>query len=284
ALPEDPPPSPTSRARAAVPAKARPRPEVVRGKASLVGDPERFREHFTLQTGQTCAVVGIKQILGNLGRQAGENELFWDAFAKGRIAAGFTCDDPKESGCRAVYDPQTGLCSVLDKAGRRLAVAVDEDDRDVFEARFVCDEARRRGAMLPEAMGDYLAEASGRRVRNDMVPSAEALRAATGSDDVLTHALHIRDVLLPGARAELVSALRAGKGVLVTMDVRALRNKPRPRGMHAVLVTAAVLGPDGEPAGFYINDSATYEHARYLTRAEFDRAWLQDDLQRVYIE
>ena len=68
------------------------------------------------------------------------------------------------------------------------------------------------------------------------------------------------------------------------MDDRALRRKPRARGMHAVLVTAAVVGADGQATGYYINDSATYEHARFLPRAEFERAWLQDDLQRVYIE
>lgn len=283
-LPEGPAPGFLKDVKPAALPRVRPRPEVVRGKASLVGDPERFRAHFARQTGQTCALVSIKQLLGGMGRSAGENELFWDAFAKGHIAAGFACDDPKVSGCRGVYNPSSGLCSVVDPAGNRLVVALDENDEEVYEAQFVCKAARRVGAMLPAAMGDYLAQASGRKVRNAMVPAVEALRAATGSDDVLAHALHIRDELLPKARAELVEALRAGKGVIVTMDVRALRDKPRPRGMHAVLVTAAVVGADGEPVGFYINDSATYEHGRFLTKAEFDRAWLQDDLQRVYIE
>lgn len=264
--------------------KFRPRREVSRGKATIVGDPERFREHFTLQTGQTCAVVSIKQVLGGLGLARGENELFWDAFAKGHIAAGFNCDDPSDDGCRAVYDPATGLCSVVDRGGRRLVVALDEEDTEVFAARFVCDVARRRGAMLPSDIGDYLAKASGRRVRNDMVPSEEGLRAATGTDDVLTHALYIYEELLPKARAELLQALRAGKGVIVAMDDRALKGKPRARAMHAVLVTAAIVGADGQATGYYINDSATYEHARFLSRAEFERAWLQDDLQRVYIE
>lgn len=283
-IPEGPPDGFLKDVKPAALPRVQPRPEVVRGNASLVGDPERFRAHFARQTGQTCALVSIKQLLGDMGRSAGENELFWDAFAKGHIAAGFVCDDPKVSGCRGVYNPASGLCSVVDRAGNRLVVALDENDQEVYEAQFVCRVARRVGAMLPAAMGDYLAQASGRRVRNAMVPAVEALRAATGTDDVLAHALHIRDELLPKARAELVEALRAGKGVIVTMDVRALRDKPRPRGMHAVLVTAAVLGADGEPVGFYINDSATYEHGRFLTKAEFDRAWLQDDLQRVYIE
>ncbi|MBI3298833.1 MAG: hypothetical protein HYZ75_11755 [Elusimicrobia bacterium] len=278
-------PSAAAPPSAALPGPEEPPPSAVIGsKPQVIGDPQRFRDHFSKQTGNTCALMSIKQILGDLGQTVGEEDLFWDAFAKGFIAAGYNCDGPLDASCRATYDAKTGLCGVANKDGKRMSVDFDAEGDDVMTNRKICDEARRKGGMLAVTVGDYLGMRTGRQVQNTYNPSTAELRAATKTDDKLAHYLYIMRELLPKARAEVVESLKKGNPVIVAMHVGSLRGRPERRGLHAVLVTAVAVDDDGAPVGYYINDSATYEQGRFLNKADFEKAWLGDDLQRVYLK
>ncbi|MBI5200951.1 MAG: hypothetical protein HY925_05140 [Elusimicrobia bacterium] len=258
---------------AARPAPATMHPQVLQGAATLVGNPNALSDSFKRQTGQTCAIVSALQVAGALGKANTEDDLFWWAFKNGHMSAERECKD--EFGpymCFVVYDAETGRCKYLDVLNHAT-----------FPPE-ACDVARMEAATTLTGMGRVLEHASGKPVVNSFVPPLKQFMAEMNLKTAAAAMLAIEKTLLPKARAEVLDVLKAGKPVIVSLDAATLWREPRPRGLHAVTVTSAVMGPKDLPVGYYINDTGSGEHARFVPLKLFERAWLKDDLQRLYVK
>jgi hypothetical protein len=133
-------------------------------------------------------------------------------------------------------------------------------------------------------MGKLLSDESGRQVVNALVPSVKQLIKKYGTTQAGVQLSLIEENVLPNARAEVLRALEDGQAVEITVEAKTLWKTSGPFGMHVVLLTGAVLDRDGGVVGYYINDSGSGEFGKFVARRDFERAWLNDDLQRVYIK
>lgn len=249
-------------------------PLVKSGEAKLVGDPDRFRAQFKKQSGQTCVMVSVVQLLSEVKVASTEDVLFRDAFTHKEFSAKHLCNYPVVGAkCPIDYDPVADKCSTTDAKGRVLAPAA-----------FLCTMARLVGGTSAEGMGALMGRWAGREVQNGYVDSVKKTIESLGARGAVEQFQYNMDYELPAARDEIIQALGAGKAVMVTMESQTLWKAHGRPAMHAVVVTAAVKRLDGSVEGFYINDSGTGEYARFVPSRDFDRAWLNDDLQRVYLK
>lgn len=241
----------------------------------LVGNPDRYREFFKKQYGQTCSLVAAMQILGDLKMPWSEDALFLKALELGIWQTSWKCSIPREgSVCWVYFDPATKACTLIN--GDDIEIGPDTG----------CRQARLRGGMSAVGQGKLLEAVTGRPIRNSWIPPIKTAieNKNWGSP---AEAASYRGRVLGEAREEVLEALKRGQPVQVTVDAKTLWRQTGPSGMHAILVTAAVVRYDGSVVGYYVNDSGaglTGDYRRFVPQSVFDMAWLNDDLQRVYLK
>lgn len=244
-----------------------PHPLVVQGKARLIGDPDRFRASFVQQTGETCAYVMMRQLLTEVGVMKTEDELFYKALERGWFAVPDLCaGQPRTTSslCGVRYDPATATCNLISDDGLSIGRSPSAS---------ICTAARYAGNSTYRGIPLLLGEVAGNTWTSQLFVPPTGLSVRKKNE------LGAKE--LQAARGEIVLALKAGKGVGVTLHGGTLWNNEK-TVVHSVVVTAAVEKPNGEIVGFYINDSGNSDYARFLDRALFDAAWLADDIHRVY--
>jgi len=260
------------------PAAAR-APEPVRQDV-IFGNPQRYRGYFEKQTGNTCFAMAARQILGAVGRSFSEDELFRMAFENGLLTAAWVCDRTDGTRCEVSYDKASRKClfqeggeetKSLDPTAEILDAGKDGKRRDCLWV------LRNLGGSTAEGQGGLLALVLGPdKVVNRFLPSIKAVPRTAAQ----------MNAELGKAREELLQALKSGQPVEVTVSARVLWKAPGPLAMHAVLVTGVKVGGDGTVQGYYVNDTGarTPQYARFVSKPDFEQAWLGDDLQRVYLK
>lgn len=251
-------------------------PRVAAGR-HLIGDPNRFRAVFHQQTGETCAEMAVLQLLADRGVHKSEYEVFVWALENGYFADRHFCGNPFPlAWCSTRYDPEKGSCYVLDGHLKR----------GKYTTPHYCTLAAKYGATrtagVPEMLQKLLRESGSK----DEVAGAWTSPAQgrflhrLGGTQLLDEA--VQEAFL-SRRAELESALKRGRPVLVTVDGPTLWGQQDRRKNHSIVVTAAVM--DGDRfAGYYINDSGSGEHGRLVPPELFEKAWKRDNLQLVYVK
>lgn len=244
--------------------KIRPHALVSQGKARVLGDPDRFRYVFHRQTGNTCVEMVARQLLFEEGVVRSEDELFFRALEKGWFIVPQLCQGKtlkSTDRCNVRYDPTTKTCSIH-TVGGKVGQLADYATCKVARALGVTDYAR-----IPEMFLDV----SGK-------PFVSKLVRPTGSTQ---QALAIKLAEASAAHAEIVKVLSAGKAVGVTLGTAAWQGTSQ-SDLHAVVITAAVLDLTGQPLGYYVNDSNDGSYGRYVPAATIEKAWVEDDVHRIY--
>lgn len=236
----------------------------------LVGDPNRFRGSYSIQKGETCALATARQVLSEFNVTKTEDELFDFALSHGFYGSGFICNKPNPGDwCDIFYEPPYGTCRIhftingVDVPGTVSDIAT-------------CQLARMHGGTDIPSMNSLFQALSGRRFINDFIPFSGP-----------GNGMKAKRLRLSSARNQVVKALTDGKAVIVSLDSRTLWNNQRLRHglLHTVVVTAVVLDASGKVFGYYLNDTSRRgRYARFLSAADFERAWLRDHLQRMYIQ
>jgi hypothetical protein len=251
-----------------------PGPLAPNGEETLIGNPDRYRDFFKRQTGETCAIVSMMQVLGDLKVASTEDALFQRAYQNGYIDASYVCNKPNPGDrCAVVYDPPTKQCKVVLSDGRSYPARASH-----------CVWARKAGGTTANGIGKLLAEVSGKQVVNAYVPPIKAMIQTLGAARAGVQLALIEEKLLPQAREEVLQVLRRGRPVMVTVEANTLWKRPGRPAMHVILVTGAMVRRDGTLAGYYINDSGSGEYGKFVPRQDFERAWINDELQRVYLK
>lgn len=235
----------------------------------LIGDPNRFRGTYAIQKGETCALATARQVLSEFDVSKTEDELFDFALSHGFYGSGFTCNKPNPGDwCDIFYEPLYGTC--------RIHFTINGADvPGTVSDNATCQLARMHGGTDIPSMNSLFQALSGRRFINDFTPFS-----GPGSG------MKSKRKLLPTARDQVLKALTDGKAVIVSLDSRTLwKNRRLQPGLHTVVVTAVVLDASGKVSGYYLNDTSRRgRYARFISTADFDKAWLRDNLHRMHLQ
>lgn len=253
------PATPASAPLPAIPAH----PLVAEGLARLIGDPDRFRAVYAPQSGNTCAQAVGRQLLSEMGVQRTEDELFYKTLEKGWYSVSKICSGSSSTRCHVRYDAATGTCSLYDSSGTPGRLP---DTATCAAARMI---GFTRYSGIPALYGAVSGKAWNSRLFTapPKTPAKKVLELKRGE--------------LPRARDEVLAALRSGKAVGISVKEDVWRGSYMD-GLHIITVTAAVERDDGTIEGFYVNDSGSNDYGLFVPLDKLQRAWLADDLHRVY--
>jgi hypothetical protein len=234
----------------------------------VVGNPNRFRGTYAIQNGETCALATARQVLSEFGVTKSEDELYDFALSHGYYAGGGICNKPnKGDWCDIFYDPPTGGCVIH--------LTINGVDTPGPSTPGNCKIARQEGGTGVPTMGTLFTALSGRRFTNNYTPFKGIGRG-----------MAFKRKQLESARDEVVRALTEGKAVVVSLHPQTLWKSHVPSSrLHTVVVTAVELNSKGQAFAFYLNDTSRLgSYAKRVTAADFDAAWLNDNLHRMYLQ